>query len=111
MARLGNPDIRFSQSVQEEDGQRTRGEEKEDGAVTGEGDADERESASRNVPEEGRLDEQSASTPLGGPTEGQRSPEQQRLRHVPGGMWLKQSPTRVVSFIATLTATVVSEVG
>ncbi|KAJ1171323.1 hypothetical protein NDU88_003186 [Pleurodeles waltl] len=101
MTRLGNPDIRVSQSVQKEDGQRAQREEKEDGqrvqreekedgAVIEEGDANKQESANRKVPEDGRLDEQSASTPRGGPTEGQRSPEQRRLRHVPGGTWLKQ---------------------
>ncbi|KAJ1178691.1 hypothetical protein NDU88_003933 [Pleurodeles waltl] len=90
MTGLGNPDIRISQSVQEKDGQCARGEEKEDKAVGEDGDADERDSVSRSVPEDGRLDEQSVSTPRGGPTVGHRSPEQQGLRHVPGGTWLKQ---------------------
>ncbi|KAJ1151884.1 hypothetical protein NDU88_004663 [Pleurodeles waltl] len=102
MARLGNPDIPVSQRVKEEDRQRARREERADGAVTGEesadgavtveGDEDERRSTSRNIPEDRRFAEQSASTPRGRPTEGQRNPEQQRLRHVPGGTWLKQEP-------------------
>ncbi|KAJ1198801.1 hypothetical protein NDU88_002640 [Pleurodeles waltl] len=100
MPRVGNLHIRVSQRVKEEDGQRApreenadravKEEESADGAVLEEGDANEQRNASRNIPEDGRLAKQATSTPWAGPTEGQGSPEQQRLRHVPGGTWLKQ---------------------
>ncbi|KAJ1135311.1 hypothetical protein NDU88_001751 [Pleurodeles waltl] len=44
-------------------------EESTDGAVIEAGDADERGNTSRNIPEDGRLAEQAASTPRAGPTE------------------------------------------
>ncbi|KAJ1132493.1 hypothetical protein NDU88_010802 [Pleurodeles waltl] len=100
MAIVGNPDIRVSQGVKVEDGQRTpreknadgavKEEESADGAVIEAGDADEQGNASRTIPEDRSLAKEVTSTPRVGPTEGQRSPEQQRLRHVPGGTWLKQ---------------------
>ncbi|KAJ1204414.1 hypothetical protein NDU88_008192 [Pleurodeles waltl] len=100
MAIVGNPDIRVSQRVKIEDGQHARGEKNADGAIKekestdGAGIAaegvDERGNVHRNIPDDGRLAEEVAPTPHAGPTEGQRSLEQQRLRQVPGGTWLKQ---------------------
>ncbi|KAJ1194047.1 hypothetical protein NDU88_003342 [Pleurodeles waltl] len=93
MARVGNPDIRVSQRVKIEDGQRAPEEKDTDGAIRekestdGAGiaaeDADEQGNASRNIPEDERLAEEATPTPRAGPTEGQRSREQQRLRHPP----------------------------
>ncbi|KAJ1191211.1 hypothetical protein NDU88_000527 [Pleurodeles waltl] len=92
MAGLGNPDIRVSQGVEKEEGQRAWEEGKKDGAVGEDGDVDGRDSTGKNIPddEDRRLDKQSLSKPRGNPTEGQESPEQRRLRHVRGGTWLKQ---------------------
>ncbi|KAJ1218176.1 hypothetical protein NDU88_005759 [Pleurodeles waltl] len=104
MAGLGNPDIRVSQGVEKEEGQRARGEEKKDRAVGEDGDADGRDSAGKNIPddEDGILDKQLLSQPRGDPPEGQGSPEQWRLRHVPGGAWLKQH--KACSFYAVITS-------
>ncbi|KAJ1112170.1 hypothetical protein NDU88_000438 [Pleurodeles waltl] len=63
MAGLGNPDIRVSQGVEKEEGQNAREEEKKDEAVGEDGDADGRDSAGKNIPEDGRLDKQSLSKP------------------------------------------------
>ncbi|KAJ1206718.1 hypothetical protein NDU88_002119 [Pleurodeles waltl] len=93
----GNPDIRVPESVKREEGMCAAhtGEEK---------DAEEKDAEEGRTEIAGREDREgykkNSDPHLGGtepgntretPTEGQDSPEKLELRHVPGGMWLKQS--------------------
>ncbi|KAJ1081634.1 hypothetical protein NDU88_001812 [Pleurodeles waltl] len=90
-AGAGNPDIRVPESFKREEGLSTgrTGEEKDAEEKTAES-ADRENSGENEKTSDPHLGEEGPVNTRENPTEGQDGPEKLKLRHVPGGTWLKQ---------------------